>query len=596
MPVIGTLTVDLVANTAAFSGDMGKASKSAEDFGKGMKEAGHTAEYSMHEAKASMAIAGEELGIHLPRHIRALIAEIPMVGEAFAALLPIIGAAFSIKLIAEWYEAHEKAAHELEEAYAGFGINTQKVFNGLDDKLLSAGIKADELAGHHLAALKKQLELIDHQSLSELAQQFNVLAKASDAVFSHLKSSWYEIGAGSKGAAHALDEFKNEYEALLAQGKNEEAGDLLAGTLASAKKIQELQKLATQTGKGAGGAANIEAINKLQEESIGFTDREIAAQNKLVEALNAQLTVQQKVAALAQAEKTNDVTKEAQREAGVRQKAHEDFLKLQNRIKQEVAKDKKELAGEEEKSAQDINKILNFRLTSGLHAEIKAGEKRIQLAEDNKKKLIAVARDEAERLNELDDFVASKKAAEAQKIKAAEDTMRSEFARTAAQSLTSGKSMLAGFEQMGSQMLQAAAQNMIQMALIGDMKQAKDAGHAAASAFKWVMQDVPFPFNAALAPAAAAAAFAGVMAFEHGGEIPGSGAVPIIAHGGETVVTKALTDQVKGNVGGGAGHSFHFAPVIHAIHQKGVEGMLQKHATVFERHVTAQLRKMHKGA
>jgi hypothetical protein len=39
------------------------------------------------------------------------------------------------------------------------------------------------------------------------------------------------------------------------------------------------------------------------------------------------------------------------------------------------------------------------------------------------------------------------------------------------------------------------------------------AATAAANAYKWVMEDVPFPVNAALAPAAAAAAFTGVMAF-----------------------------------------------------------------------------------
>jgi hypothetical protein len=35
------------------------------------------------------------------------------------------------------------------------------------------------------------------------------------------------------------------------------------------------------------------------------------------------------------------------------------------------------------------------------------------------------------------------------------------------------------------------------------------------------------------------------MAYEQGGEIPGAGPVPIIAHGGETVVTKALTERVR---------------------------------------------------
>ena len=47
-----------------------------------------------------------------------------------------------------------------------------------------------------------------------------------------------------------------------------------------------------------------------------------------------------------------------------------------------------------------------------------------------------------------------------------------------------------------------------------------EAGSAARSAFKWVMEDVPFPANAVMAPIAAGAAFAGVMAFEEGGKVP----------------------------------------------------------------------------
>ena len=51
--------------------------------------------------------------------------------------------------------------------------------------------------------------------------------------------------------------------------------------------------------------------------------------------------------------------------------------------------------------------------------------------------------------------------------------------------------------------------------LIEDLKSiGRAAATAAAHAFKWVMEEVPFPANVALAPAAAAAAFAGVLAFK----------------------------------------------------------------------------------
>jgi hypothetical protein len=50
--------------------------------------------------------------------------------------------------------------------------------------------------------------------------------------------------------------------------------------------------------------------------------------------------------------------------------------------------------------------------------------------------------------------------------------------------------------------------------IAGSMKRiGRSAAEAAAHAFKWVMAEVPFPVNVVLAPAAAAAAFLGVMAF-----------------------------------------------------------------------------------
>ena len=102
-------------------------------------------------------------------------------------------------------------------------------------------------------------------------------------------------------------------------------------------------------------------------------------------------------------------------------------------------------------------------------------------------------------------------------------------------------------------MLSTAAENLMQMETMEGRKKIMKAGSAARSAFKWVMEDVPFPANAVIAPIAAGAAFAGVMAFEEGGKVPGTGPVPSVNHGGETVVTKALTDRVEQAEGRGKG-------------------------------------------
>jgi hypothetical protein len=78
-----------------------------------------------------------------------------------------------------------------------------------------------------------------------------------------------------------------------------------------------------------------------------------------------------------------------------------------------------------------------------------------------------------------------------------------------------------------------------------------DAAIAAANTYN-VISGIPLvgPF---LAPAAAAAAYAAVVAYESfdvGGIIPGSGAVPIMGHGGERVLTQTQTntfDKIANN-------------------------------------------------
>ena len=98
----------------------------------------------------------------------------------------------------------------------------------------------------------------------------------------------------------------------------------------------------------------------------------------------------------------------------------------------------------------------------------------------------------------------------------------------------------------------------------------------------------PWPLDA-MAPAMGAEAFAAAMAYsaETGGKLPGEGPVPLLAHGGETVVTKALTDRVEsaernGGSGGGDMH-MHYSPQVHAMDAAGVDRVLTKHGADFER-------------
>ena len=109
----------------------------------------------------------------------------------------------------------------------------------------------------------------------------------------------------------------------------------------------------------------------------------------------------------------------------------------------------------------------------------------------------------------------------------------------------------------------------------------------------------PFPLDA-LAPAMGSEAAAAAMAFsaETGGKIPGEGPVPLLAHGGESVVQKVLTDRVEaaersGGSGGGDMH-MHYSPTVHAMDAEGVDRVLAKHGSTFERNARSMARKKNK--
>jgi hypothetical protein len=604
MAVIGTLTVDLVANTAQFSGDMGKAAQSAEQFGIKAAEAGKQVDFSMREAKGSMMLASEELGVHIPRHLQALIAQIPSVGAAFAEMLPIVGVIAAIAIISKLIAKNEEAKEKLSQGWDKFDIETSTVFGDLDEKMLKVGKTADELAGRHLAALQKELELIDHTSLKELAQEFGKLEKAGHTLMVEMKSSWYEIRMGSQGAENALTRFTGEYDLLLAKGDKKGAFDKLVGTLDAANK--EL---------------------KLQEEglkAIGAQDgKKIEAQRLLVSILEDQLRVTKEVDAINTGEKTNAKTGEAQAEQGrqekiyqeqqkgleQRRKAEERYSKEREKLAEKAAKEEERIEEERAKASEAVA-TWEMKVQEGLAAEglkqtdamakleasekeqqarhnlamgqataaqtldieIEAIQKRqeIETAALNREAafLVASGKKEEVKLKEIEDKKTQiirqsaneqtklrETAAEKQfqVIERAELKTANAIAKTTARSIIEGQNMAQAFAQLGKQMAASAMDSLIQMETIEGRKKLLNAKGAATSAFKWVMQDVPFPVNAVLAPIAAGAAFAGVMAFEHGGQIPGHGPVPIVGHGGETVVTKALTDRVEASEGKGAG-------------------------------------------
>jgi len=322
---VWVLSVDLQTKTATFQSGMADAARSARgafsEIKDGAQTMGRETGGSMMEARHGVMLLGEEFGIRLPRALTTFIASLGPIGAAMETAFPFLAIAVGATLLLQHLSKVREEGEKLTESQASFGHTVANVFNSWGAKLLEAGIRADELNGDHLGALHKTLEQIDHQTLAELARSFDEVAKSADVTMAQLKTSWYQFGAGSAGAQHALDDFKMKYEALMDKKDADGAHNLLTGTLQSAQRILELQKQAadneTKTGTSGthqGDYAKFEqAKNNLKQQGIGFTEKEIEAQETLVHALHAQVELEEKRTAL-----KNDLSNNAKQDTQVK--------------------------------------------------------------------------------------------------------------------------------------------------------------------------------------------------------------------------------------------------------------------------------------
>jgi hypothetical protein len=315
---VWVLSVDLQTKTATFQTGLADAAKAARssfnDIKAGADEMGHSVSGSMMESRHGVMLLGEEFGVRLPRALTTFIASIGPVGEAMAAAFPFLALIVGATLLLEHLSKLKEKGEELTASQAAFGHTAATVLNGLNDKLLEAGIRADELNNDHLAALNKQLQLIDHASLKELESAFDTLAKSADQTFAQLKTSWYQFGAGSTGAKHALDEFKQSYDKLMDKGDAAGAADLLAGTRKSAERVLDLQHQITAalSEKGTegdfGDLSKVQALeNELKKTGASYDTKAIQSQEMLVDSLRKTAEAQATVNATKAQDKENAV-------------------------------------------------------------------------------------------------------------------------------------------------------------------------------------------------------------------------------------------------------------------------------------------------
>jgi hypothetical protein len=359
LSTIGKLVIAVDADTGAATAKFVDLGDGAERSGKKIQGAFNGIDTS--EARGGMMLFDDLVGVKLPRHVTSFISSLGPVAAAMELAFPFLAIAVAASVLIEHLTKLKETAEKLDTDTAKFEVTINSTFTSLDDKLLQAQIKADELNRDHLGALAKQLTLIDHASMKELMQTFDNLSKAVDAVFADMKSHWYNISLGSEGAQHALDDFKKKYDLLLSEGKGKDAGDLLAGTLESAKKAkQELEEIkkfyAADTPKSDKTYAEFEKVEglktKYRAQTYQGTMDQIEAQNRLLEVLNATVEADKTHAAIVAQERDN-AKQETSNKLG-----NENFRRMKEEERQQSEEDRRreEVYREAVKRIQDNEK------------------------------------------------------------------------------------------------------------------------------------------------------------------------------------------------------------------------------------------------
>jgi hypothetical protein len=447
---------------------------------------------------------------------------------------------------------------------------------------------AQEVAGKKqtVGALTQNKENLDNLKEVDAAQKKvidNTLAQ-NNAEAKHKDMLAQIADAETKGNVDQSPEQKAANAAALAQSEYEDAIAKAKSTFEAKKAINALE---VDENKG-----NDNKLKDLDAELSGYEIARAAAVAEAKDALNLK-SAQAKATALAEEQRREKAA--AQEEADDNLKNAIDKAKLQEKQAAQTAKDLEAL----HKKTADETLAATIKATNDeRNAEVKAYEDRIKALDKfsaDYQKNYKKFEDAIKKINQDADaqIVTDTKSAMQKQVLAVtegETKMEQSVADNVSKTIVSNKNFAQSMRQTGEQLLETMISNLIMAEIFQQKSKLISANKAAATAWG----EAPNPIVGAIV---AAASWAGVMAYEQGGKIPGEGAVPIIGHGGETVVTRALTQRVeqaeRGNGGGSTLH-YHDHSNFSAVDAEGMDRLMTKHRSLMERHIASAVRRMNK--
>lgn len=216
---IGEVNINLRLSLAQFKTDVQEGSGAASEATKKMaSEIGESSQ----EAKGSLMLISHELHLGIPRHLTALIAQIPGLSEAFATMLPVVGVLTAIAVVEKLWAAHEKAKEAMLLAMDEIGAKDATVLGDLTNKLDGAKLKFLELTDDGVGVAQIKLEMLAHKTLAELVGAFDNLGKSLDDVFKKMGAEGtFAKLMGLTGASEDLKALQHDVLAIRASDESD---------------------------------------------------------------------------------------------------------------------------------------------------------------------------------------------------------------------------------------------------------------------------------------------------------------------------------------------------------------------------------------
>src|SRR5947209_10785062 len=193
---IGEVNINLRMSLAQFKKDTQDGTAEASRATRQM--AGEMGKHSQ-EAKASLALLGEEIGVHIPRHLRSVITNLPALGSALTAAF----SAIAVVALAEVVIKVTEKVRDLAQEMGGFGKEAQAAYQ----KLLEGNKQALEFA-EQLKQKYRELALIGltgsarEAAQAQLDQENRAVAlERLNAGLARQKQLEGELAAAEAGAA-----------------------------------------------------------------------------------------------------------------------------------------------------------------------------------------------------------------------------------------------------------------------------------------------------------------------------------------------------------------------------------------------------------